>query len=107
MISGRLNKCIIIEKFKSTVNEFGEETAQYVSTYKTRADVLYDNGNRVNENGEIFFSYSKTFVVWYHYNNLITELDRILYGGKYYRIMSLEPVKENKMLYIKTELINE
>ena len=107
MISGRLNKYITVEKLTSKVNEFGEETAVYETKYRTRADVVNDSGNRITENGEIFFSYNKTFILWYYHSKLITEVDRILYDGKYYRILTLEPVKENKMLYVKTELINE
>lgn len=107
MISGRLNKNILIEKLVTQINEFGEETTEYVTTYKTRADVVYDNGNRTVENGEVFFSYNKTFILWYYFTKVLTELDRILYEGKYYRILSLEPVQESKILYVRTELINE
>lgn len=108
MRSGRLQHFIIIEEQKVLTNEYGEgENTIYTEKLRTRADVVNDSGNRLTDNGEIFYSYTKTFILWDYYNKILGEFDRIIYEGKPYRIITKELVKEDKLLYVKTELINE
>lgn len=108
MRSGRLNNFIVIEEMKTVTNEYGEEQETiYTEKLRTRADVMFDGGNRLTDNGEIFYSYSKTFILWDYYDKVLGEFDRIIYKGKPYRIISKELVKEDKLLYVRTELVNE
>lgn len=108
MRSGKLKKFIVIEELKTITNEYGEEESTvYTEKLRTRADVVNENGNRENNNGEIFYSYNKTFILWDYFNNVLGEYDRIIYDGKPYRIISKDLVEEDKILYVNTELIDE
>lgn len=107
MKSGRLNNIVVIESFKTIVNEYGEEENVYSEKIRTRCDVQNDGGNRVNENGEIIHSYVKTFIFYDYMDKHIDELDRIIYKNKQYRILSKDLVKETKALYVRTEMVNE
>lgn len=109
MKSGKLNNIVIIESPTTMINEYGEdETIQtYSEKLKTRCDVVNDSGTRVNDNGEIFYPYNKTFVFWDYMDDKIDERDRIIFKGKPYRIITKDLIKENKTLFVKTELINE
>ena len=105
MRAGLLKEQIEIWSKQLTVNEFGEEVEDWISTYKTRARLVHDGGSRVVSNDEILFTHSKTFQIRQYVP--INELDRILWNGKFYRILNIEPddVQMNKT--IKTELIND
>lgn len=108
MRSGRLNNFIVIEEKKTITNEYGEEEQIiYSEKIRTRCDVLNDSGNRENENGEIFYSYTKTFIFWDYFDKVIDEFDRLVYKGKPYRIITKDLVKDDKLLYVRTELMNE
>lgn len=108
MKSGKLNNIITIEKLNTTINEYGEEISNhYTEKLRTRCDVVNDGGNRVNENSEIVYTYQKTFILWDYYDKILNEFDRIIYKGKPYRIITKDLVKEDKLLYVKTELMNE
>lgn len=108
MKAGKLRYFIIIEELHTEKNEFGEEqNSEYSEKLRTRADIVNDSGNRVNDNGEIFYSYQKTFIVWDYFDDLIKETDRIIYKENKYRIITKDLDRENKLLYVKTELINE
>lgn len=108
MRSGRLNHFIIIEGKQTVTNEYGEEeNVIYTEKIRTRADVINDSGSRVNDNGEIFYAYSKTFILWDYFDEVLNEFDRIIYKGKPYRIISKDLIREDKLLIVKTELIDE
>lgn len=108
MKAGRLRYFITIEELQTSKNEFGEEQySQYSEKIRTRADIVNDSGNRINDNGEIFYSYQKTFILWDYFDDLIKETDRIIYKENQYRIITKDLDRENKLLYVKTELINE
>ena len=105
MRAGLLTEQIEIWSKQLTVNEFGEEVEDWIKTYQTRARLVHDGGSRVVSNDEILFTHSKTFQIRQYVP--INELDRILWKGKFYRILNIEPddVQMNKT--IKTELIND
>lgn len=108
MKSGRLNEYIVIEELKTITNEFGEEESNlYCEKFRTKADVRNEGGTRENDNGEIFYSQNKTFIVWDYIDKKLNEYDRIIYQNKPYRIINKEVVQEDKLLNIKCELINE
>ncbi|MDV3120789.1 phage head closure protein [Segatella copri] len=51
------------------------------------------------------FNYTKIFTIRYYHN--IDEKDRILWKGKLYRILSVEPDRDKQSIIIRTELIND
>ena len=71
----------------------------------TRAKVNHSKGNRELQNEEIFYNYSKTFVVRIYVD--IRDADRIKYGDKFYRVTSIEPDTQSQQKIIVTELVNE
>lgn len=103
MRAGSLRYPIIIQKPVTIKNEYGATTNSWQDYILTRADIRFDSGNRLNENSEIIHSYTKTFIVR-HYHP-ITENMRIIYKGKKYRILCINP--ETLKQTIITELINE
>lgn len=105
MRAGLLNEIISIYTPKVTINEYGEEYTSLELKLSTRAREINDSGNRTNQNGDIFYSYTKTF--WVRYYIDVDEYDRILWNNKYYRILDINPNKEQQYKEIKTELIND
>lgn len=105
MRAGLLNKLIKIYKPQITINEYGEQDEEFVYYREIRAREIYNSGNRTNENGDITYSYQRTFEVR-HYQN-ITERDRIKYNGKMYMILSVEPLDLENYKRITCDIINE
>lgn len=103
--SGRLQELITVQRPTITKDEYGANKTVWNNIINTRSDVQYDNGNRGTENNEIVFNYSKVFTIRYYHK--VDEKDRIIWNGKKYRILSIEPNKEHQKLTIRTELINE
>lgn len=106
MRAGILNELILIEELEIIKNEYGEEqTNRYKPKIRTRAEVRYNNGNRISENNEIFFAYDVNFTTRIYHN--VTELDRIIWDKKPYRILAIEKNRQYQLMNIKCELINE
>lgn len=105
MNAGRLKYIIIIQSPEITQNEYGANSINWIDKIIARSDFQNNSGNRVNENGEIIFSYEKIFTIRYYHN--INERDRIKFGNDYYRILSLEKEKDKQFIKINTELIND
>ena len=107
MIAGRLNKIITVQKLNIIKNKFGEvEGEEWIDKLPNiRSQVTYQNGNRVDENNELFFAYQITFTVRIYHD--IEELDRLVYNDKKYRILSIEENSEMQLKNIRCELINE
>ena len=106
MIAGTLNEIITVEELEVIKNEYGEEQTQnYKYKYKTRAQVVYNSGNRTNDNNEIFFATDVNFQIRYYHN--IKELDRIKWKDNYYRILSIERNRQFQFIKLKCTLINE
>lgn len=106
MIAGNLNEVIEIEELQVVKNEYGEEqTKNYVHKMRTRAEVRYNSGNRILDNNELFFNYDITFTIRYYHN--INELDRIIWNGNKYRIMSIERNRQYQLINLRCVLINE
>lgn len=106
MRAGLLRETIGIEKPTVVQNDFGANHIEWTTFIKkTRAQVTYSNGNRVNENNEIVFSYEVIFTVRVYHQ--INENMRIIWKNKKYRILSIEESLEKQNLTIRTELINE
>ena len=106
MLAGLLNEVIKVENPIVVENEYGANHIEW-NTFieRTKAEVTYNNGNRLNQNNEIVFSYQVIFTVRVYHQ--ITENMRIVWKNKKYRILSIEESKKKQKLVIKTELINE
>lgn len=104
MIAGRLNKRITIEHTaERRADFFGEEEKAQKVFIPARADVQWGSGRKQTANLEVVYSYSVTFIVWKYLYKRITEGDIVCYAGKRYQVISLEPVPEQNMLYIRAE----
>lgn len=104
--AGLLTKIIQVLTPTTTVNEYGEQIQEYNLKYTTRARVLHDSGSRVNENGEIFYPYQKTFNIRSYVP--IAEFDLIEFEGKRYRVITIENrIEDQNDKLVITELINE
>ncbi len=89
-----------------TVDEYGHEITSYIDSFTTRADVIWNNGDRIVSNNEIFFSNTVSFIVRYYCD--VEDTMRIVYSDKLYRIISVNPDRDlyrNKTII--AELINE
>jgi len=106
MRAGLLNEVIKVEKPASFTNEYGANYIQWETFIsRTKAQVTYSSGNRLNENNEIIFAYEVVFTVRIYHQ--IDERMRIIWKNKKYRILSIEENKKLQSLTIKAELINE
>lgn len=85
-----------------TVDEYGHEITSYIDSFTTRADVIWNNGNRIVSNEEIFYENTLTFQVRKYCP--VTETMIILYKNKKYRIIT---VNREDRLYDKIEIIAE
>jgi SPP1 family predicted phage head-tail adaptor len=105
MRAGLLTEQIDIIESVLTVNDFGEETEEWVTKYSTRARLVHNGGNRLLVNNEVTYSNIKTFQVRYYVP--VDDFDRIRWEGKVYRILNIEPNKAQQNKTIKTELVND
>lgn len=105
MRAGLLNEIIIVYRQQENQSEFGDISTSYAPHLRVRAQVNHSLGGRSIQNDEIFYNYSKTFVVRRYVD--IKETDRIKYGNNYYRVISIEPDIRLQQKTILTELVNE
>lgn len=103
--AGLLTECIKIQKPTVAVDGYGANDVKWIDYIFTRANVTYQNGNRVNDTNEITFAYQVSFTVRLYHD--IDERMRIIYKDKKYRILSIEESKQIQKLTIRAELINE
>lgn len=106
MQAGRLQQIITLWEPKTTRTPSGAESTVYTLCYECRAAVTYKNMDRVNENGDIFYSRGVTFEIRTPFF-VIDERCQIHWYGKKYRIISVEPRPDNMSVVIYSELINE
>lgn len=106
MNAGTLFHDIVIEKPQIVVNDdFGSQTETWVKYIRTKADVVWESGNRMTDNDEIFYSWNMTFKIRYYHD--VNEKMRIVWRNKRYRILSIMPDRIKQVLTIRTELIND
>ena len=84
-----MNEVIAIYRQVERQSDYGDISTSYQLVAKTRAKVNHSLGNREIQNNEIFYDYSKTFQVRSYVD--VMDTDRIKYGGKFYRVISIEP----------------
>lgn len=105
MRAGLLKYPIIVERPHLHKNEFGEEQTVWECHINTRAQIDWKTGDNVIENDERVFTRSLTFIVREYHD--IQNSDRIIWEGRKYRILYIEPHKFEHRQIINTELINE
>ena len=89
-----------------TVDLYGHEIIKFTDSFTTRADVIWNNGNRIVSNEEIFYENTVSFVVRFYCP--LEDTMRVKYQDKLYRIISINPEKETySRKTIIAELINE
>lgn len=108
MRAGLLRETIAIYQPYNRDTKYGKSTKTDYVPYiaSTRARVINNNGTRTNETNEIMLSYTVTFVIrGYH---KIDDYMRILWKGRYYRILNIVPsTPEVNEIKIDTELVRE
>lgn len=105
MRAGQLTEKITLQEATISTNSYGANDLVWNDVITTRANVIYTNGNRINDTNEITFAYTVTFVIRSYHK--INERMRILYNDKLYRILSIEENRHLQQQKIITELINE
>lgn len=106
MDSGILNQKIEFYRLVLGKDEYNHETYDYEFAFDTRANVIFNNGNRVIESEEIFYDNSISFKVRFYIPVLDT--DRIKYRDKWYRIITVNDIPNiRNQKVITCELVNQ
>lgn len=105
MRAGTLHYPITIQEPVAIKDGYGANSIDWRDVISTRSNVTYNSGNRQNQNNEIVHSYTVTFTVRYYHK--VNENMRILWNGKKYRILCINPELYKQSTTIVTELINE
>ena len=106
MQAGRMQQIISLWEPKTTRTASGAESTVYTLCYECRAAVAYQSQDRVNENGDIFYTRGIKFEI----RTPFFEIDpryQVHWHSKKYRIISVEPRPDNMSVVIYTELIND
>ena len=105
MVAGKLDTIIEIHKPYLHKNEYGEVEDSFEKSFQTKAQVVYNSGNRIIDNNEIFNEYKVQFIVRIYHR--ISELDRVKYDGKFYQIESIEKSRQFQLMKLNTVIVNE
>lgn len=106
MQAGKLTHTITMLEPKTTRTSTGAESTTYNLFYECRASITYNNMDRVNSNGDVFYSRGVKFEIRNPFFD-IDERVQIQWHNKKYRIISVEPRPDNMSVVIYAELINE
>lgn len=109
MRAGSLTEHITLLKPDWVKTETGSEYNTYTPVHKCRAKQTYSGGDRVNENGDIFYSHRVNFEIRRGFQFLYEqqELYRIEWNNRQYRIICIEEDKHNQSIKITCSLIND
>lgn len=105
MRAGLLKEKIDIITPNITTNDYGEQTTEWEHKYSTRARLIHTSGNRIEPNGEIFYSYTKTLEIRDYVP--VDDFDRIVWNEKQYRILDIEPDEGQMKKILRVELVND
>lgn len=105
MKAGTLKYLIEIYKPIITETEYGDTNVEWEFHYKTHANMMYNSGSRINENNEIFYPTTRTFIVRHYVP--VKETMRVKFEDKYYQIVSVNPNKYYNDTEIIADLVNE
>ena len=92
-------------KLEKVKTETGSEYNTYVPEHQCRARMTYTGGDRVNENGDIFYSHHINFEIRQGYD--FDELYTIEWKGDQYRIFCIEQDRHNQSTRIICEKVND
>jgi head-tail adaptor len=106
MQAGKLTQIVSFYEPNTIRTQSGAESTTYELCYECRASVTYANLDRVNENGDIFYSRAVKIEIRTPFRE-IDERMQIIWHSKKYRIISVEPRSETQSVVIYSELINE
>lgn len=106
MQAGKLNQIVSFWQPNTKRTNSGAESTTYEFCYECRASVTYANLDRVNENGDIFYSRAVKIEIRTPFFD-IDERMQIIWNRKKYRIISVEPRRDTYSVVIYSELINE
>ena len=105
MQAGILTENITIKRPTVEKNAYGEEVTEYAVIWTTRARLVHTGGGRTVENESIFYSQTKTFEVRDYVP--IDYYDIIEWNNHEYRVIDIEPFKQQQKINIRAELIND
>lgn len=105
MKAGTLKYIIEIYRPVITSTDFGNTHTEWEFHYKTHANMIFNSGNRINENNEIFYPTTRTFIVRHYVP--VEDTMRIKFEDKYYQIVSINKNKYYNDIEINTDLVNE
>lgn len=105
MKAGTLTEKIVIQQPVKEKSEFGSVNIVYKDVITTRAQVTFQNMNRVDQNNEIFMPNTTTFTVR-RYHNIKNDYI-IVWQDRKYRITSINLNKHKQLIDIIGEFINE
>lgn len=107
MRAGLLKEDITVERQTIVENGFGEfEAGEWVPVIRTKANVTDVSNQRELVNGEVFYPADLDVRVRIYHR--ITELDRIVWNGHKYRIVTVpRRDKDRQLLEFKCQLWNE
>lgn len=105
MKSGILRESIEIWEYTVSTSDYGDTTKTWTKSYTTRANVRYNSGNKVNQNDEVFYPRTRTFIVRYYVP--VSEPNRVKYDGKFWQIESIAPDRFYNDKVIIATLVNE
>ena len=105
MQAGRLTEIIYFYNLVKVKTETGSEDNTYVLDHKCRAKVSYTGGDRVEENGDIFYSHNVIFEI--RSGLKFDELYRIKWNDGMYRILCIEQDRHNQSIKIICSLVND
>lgn len=105
MQAGLLREWVTLESDEITRDQFGSTTHVWKTFARKRARVQFKGGDKVEANGDTFFTAIITVTI--RYQNGINRNMRLLWGNEKYRILSADRDKMQGTLVMKCELINE
>lgn len=103
MRSGDLKERIKIYSLHKTATVYGDTRDEYIYNYTCRARVNYSSGNRTDDNGAIFYSVDREFIVRSYVP--VHDTDIIVWNNQNWRILSMDPSKTLNDILIRTTKI--
>ena len=105
MKAGLLKEVIEIWKPEITINDYGEQSTDYIFSFSCRARVKHSGGNRTVENFENVYPYQQELSVRIYQD--IDDFDRVKWNNKQYRILHIEIDRDLQCKNLLIEEVNE
>lgn len=105
MRAGALTEYATILRGEVSRDETGSQLTAYTPIRRISVEAVHRGGARGERNQEI--AYPETRVFRMRIQQPITEYDRLEYGGKTYRVLSIEDIRELGMKAVTAEKVEE